>query len=150
MYISKPSDFSSNGDLISGWYWCRANGHYAQWVWKPTLAAPFRPKLAAVNFALLVTNNANGGSGFGMKVKVEITTLERQHIESGYVELVNTFRPQVSFDTKGVGYQAYGAYEIKNVQAMWSGFIARLYWPGEPPKYHFAANKEGAFLAYVQ
>ena len=139
-------DFQSNGNKISGWYWCRSGGHYAEWTWEPASSVPSK---ACINFTLLVTNKASGGSGYGCNVKVQILDLNGNVLQTGTAKIYNPFKPQISQNTGGLGYYAYGAYCLKttNLNLVKTGFKVRILWPPTNKKYHFAAKLESAKLA---
>lgn len=143
-----PTTYNSNGSLIAGWHWCRAVGHFLDWDWRPV---PTRSvSVAAVNFALLVTNRPSGGSGYGAVVNITIYDPGGAVVETGVVHLVNPFLPQVATDTRGIGYRTYGAYQFQKPELIQHGFRIRLTWPPMcPSTYHFAGSNEGASLAYV-
>lgn len=144
---TKAADgFQSNGNQISGWYWCRSGGHHAEWIWNPISHVPTK---ACINFTLLVTNKASGGgSGYSCTVKVQILDLNGNVLQTGTAKIYNPFKPQNSQNTGGVGYYAYGAYCLKTPRAIQAGFKVKILWPPTNNKYHFAAKSTSAKLAY--
>jgi len=146
--VAAPAAFHANSPLIAGWHWCRAAEHLLDWEWN-AVAAP-SVNMAALNFALLVTNRASGGSGYGAIVNIVVYDVDGEVIESGVMHLVNPFLPQVATDTGGIGYRAYGAYQFQKPDLILHGFKVRITWPPACPEtYHFAGNEESASLAYV-
>ena len=150
--------FEANGDSILGTVWCRRPAHTLKWTWEPL--AEGGPILdAAVNLNLLVTNTFNGGSGFNAVVPVTVFNLSGEVIESGLVELVNTFKPRFAGDSGGIGYAASGSYELKYPEMIVDGFRLRLSWPAIAPQgaenepigttRHFGGNENSALLAYI-
>jgi len=146
--IAAPVTFHANGPSIAGWHWCRAAEHLLEWEWS-AVATP-SVTVAAVNFALLVTNGVSGGSGYGAVVNILVCDVDGEAVESGVMHLMNPFLPQVATDTGGTGYRAYGAYQFQKPDLILHGFKVRITWPPACPEtYHFAGNEEGASLAYV-
>jgi len=150
--------FEANGDSILGTVWCRRPAHTLEWTWESIEEGG--PILdAAVNLNLLVTNTFNGGSGFSAVVPVTVFDLSGEVIESGLVELVNTFRPRFAGDSGGIGYAASGSYELKYPEMIVDGFRLRLSWPAIAPQgaenepieitRHFGGNENSALLAYI-
>lgn len=146
--VAAPAAFEATGLAIAGWHWCREEEHHLDWEWRP-VDGEF-VDVAAVNFALLVTNRASGGSGYGAVVNLTVYDVDGEAIESGIVHLVNPFLPQVAMDTGGTGYQVYGAYQLQKPDLILRGFRVRIAWPPAcPSTYHFAGKAESAVLAYV-
>ena len=143
--VTEPVSFQSNGDWINGWYWVRRWNHWAQWSWK---AISLTPNQAYINFHLLVTNK-DGGSGFSTTVKIKILNQWGQVVEQGQVDLINPFKPQFSGDTEGVGYSAYGAYQIQNLSLLGQLFTVKIEWPPVGYGYHLAAQQDSAKLVYT-
>ena len=148
LQTAKADSFHSNGALIQGTYWCRQNGQFLEWMWKPRNPGG-HVSAAAVNFELLVTNHASGGSGFGTAVKVLILDLGGHHVIGDTVlKLRNPFLPQFSGDSHGIGYKAYGAILI-DPHLVSVGFILRIGWPSADG-HHFGGAKDGALLGFVR
>jgi hypothetical protein len=144
-FNAKTADsFSSNGDLISGWYWVRATGHEAQWDWNPI--ADNASKIW-INFALLVTNKTSGGSGYSTSVDVTVKDAATGKELHKKLRLKNPFKPRYPGNTGGVGYRAYGAIKIQR-SFLENGFSIKIVWP--PSKnYHIGAKLDAATLAYT-
>ncbi|MFB6290224.1 MAG: PKD domain-containing protein [Candidatus Bipolaricaulia bacterium] len=140
----EADDYYSNGSMENGWYWHRNFGTYSRWTW---YSLPNRPNRAYLNFDLLVTNR-NGGSGYGAVVKFAIEDLNGNIIERGSVDLANTYRPQYSGDTNGVGYEASGSYRVSNASALRNGFRVRVEWPPRDNRYYFGTRRSSVKLAY--
>ena len=142
-------DFRSNGDPILGIYWCRRQGHFLEWTWKP-ISDPRAIVEAAVNLELLVTNKVNGGSGWGTTVEVILLDLAGTQVASGEVQLVNPFRPRFPDDTHGIGYKTYGAFVLPDPNLVRTGFRLRIAWPpSDGSGFHFGGAKDRALLALV-
>lgn len=139
------ASYTSEGANISGWTWLRAQGNYAEWKWAPG-AAGSGP--ACVNFTVLTTNTASGGSGHNGKLKLRISGPDGRAISPSSVSFVNPFRPKVNFNTRGVGYTAYSAICPSRLDKLLaSGFSLRLEWSGGA---HVAVRKDSAVLAIVR
>jgi len=147
MEIKGADSFYVKGDgPISGWYWCRRPGHYAQWNWGPVY---IYPKKAYINLNLLVTNKTNGGSGYSCTVKLVVLDRHGDVVETGSTKLYNPFRPQYSQNTQGIGYSAYGAYCLRHPSIIRKGFSIKIKWPPLNNRYHFAVIRNKAILAYT-
>jgi PKD repeat protein len=140
----EPGDYYSNGSMRNGWYWHRSFGDYSRWTW---YSLPDRPNEAYLNFDVLVTNQ-NGGSGYGAVLEFTIEDRNGNVIERGSVDLANTYRPQYSGDTNGVGYEATGSYRISNPGSLRNGFRVRVEWPPRNNRYHFGTRRSAVKLAY--
>lgn len=155
---ASADSFQSSGDLIRGSYCCQREGQFLEWTWKPIGKAQQLTE-AAVNLNLLVTNTFNGGSGFSASVSVIVFDLSGKVVESGLVELANTFRPRFSGDSAGIGYAASGSYELRYPEIISRGFKLRLAWPAIAPQRarteptgttrHVGGNENSALLGYV-
>jgi len=148
--VAVPADnFRSSGDPILGIYWCRRQGHFLEWTWKP-ISDPRAIVEAAVNLELLVTNKVNGGSGWGTTVEVILLDPAGTQVASGQVELVNPFRPRFPDDTHGIGYKTYGVFPLPNPNLVRTGFRLRIAWPpSDGSGFHFGGAKDRALLALV-
>jgi len=142
----KPVSFQANGDWISGWCWVREWNHWAQWSWN---RISLTPSQAYINFHLLVTNEVDGGSGFSATAKIKILNQWGQVVEQGQVNLINPFKPQFSGDTQGVGYSAYGSYQIRDLSLLGQRFTVKVEWPPVGFRYRLAAQQDSASLAYT-
>jgi len=142
-------DFHSNGDSILGVYWCRKQGHFLEWTWKP-ISEPRAIVEVAVNLELLVTNKVNGGSGWGTTVEVTLLDPAGTQVASGQVELTNPFRPRFPDDTHGIGYKTYGVFVLPDPNLVRTGFRLRIAWPpSDGSGFHFGGAKDRALLALV-
>ncbi len=136
--------FNSNGNRKDNWYWSSSFGDYARWTW---YSIPHSPNQAYLNFDLLVANQ-DWGSGFGATLEFRITDMNGNLIERGSVDLANTFRPQYSGDTNGIGYEASGSYHLSNPNELRNGFRVRIEWPPRNNRYYFGARQSAVKLAY--
>jgi hypothetical protein len=96
---------------------------------------------------MLVTNQ-NGGSGYSSVIEFVIEDRNGNTIERGSVDLTNTYRPQYSGDTNGVGYEAFGSYRVSNPGELRNGFRVRVEWPPRNNRYHFGTQRGSVKLAY--
>lgn len=150
----EATSFAANGPLIQGSHWCREHGQFLEWSWGP-VAPGGEVAEAAVNLSLLVTNTYNGGSGYSVRVIVQILTLDGAKVHSESVDIRNPFLPQFSGDTEGVGYAAYGALSLpvevfERYQLFVRGFRLRIDWPPMHSDYHFAGAQGSALLAWIE
>ncbi|MBS3788572.1 PKD domain-containing protein, partial [Candidatus Bipolaricaulota bacterium] len=140
----EADNYHSSGSREDGWYWHRNFGTYSRWTW---YSLSNRPDKAYLNFDLLVTNQ-DGGSGYDAVLEILIEDRNGNTIERGSVDLANTFSPQYSGDTGGVGYEASGSYRIGNPDALRDGFRVRVEWPPRNNSYYFGTRRSAVKLAY--
>ncbi|MFW6104426.1 MAG: PKD domain-containing protein [Candidatus Bipolaricaulota bacterium] len=140
----EADDMNSNGSREDQWYWLRNFGDYSRWSWYSLSDTPNR---AYLNFNLLVTNQ-DRGSGYGATVEFKINDFNGNLIERGYVDLANTFRPQFSEDTNGIGYEAFGSYRISNPEELRNGFRVRVEWPPRDNRYYIGTRRGAVTLDY--
>lgn len=143
---TEPDSFNSNGNRTQDWYWLSRYNHYGEWRWNRLSTTP---QEAYLNFTLLVSNRQNGGSGYDATVEVKILNSYGNVMERGDVTLNNPFRPDFSGNTNGVGYEAYGAYQIQNRSQLRNGFRVRVEWPPEDSRNPVAVNRSSLILAYT-
>lgn len=143
---NEPDSFSSNGQRRDNWRWLSSSHHYGQWEW---YRMPSTPRSAFVNLEFLVTNRVNGGSGHEARVGIRILDTSGNVVERGDVSLDNPFRPQVSDDTDGVGYKAYGTYQLRNLSRLRNGFKVRVEWPPRDNRNLLAVNRDSLLFTYT-
>lgn len=122
--VQSSSSFTHTSNaLISGWWWLRVPHATATWVFSGAGVQQSRSGRVYLLFSPLVTNRANGGSGFARSIRV---STRRFTSPPGAVRTVNTsvslynpFRPTLSEDTHGVGYQTYGYASVSS--SIWKG-----------------------------
>jgi hypothetical protein len=140
------TSYDSNGALISGWNWVRAAGERATWVFDAKPLQNAKPNSVYLNIAPLVTNGANGGSGFSGTVNIQI---EGSKTHQGNSVLTNPYRPTDPENSSGIGYQAYGS-AIKIPQPVLKDAVnikvTVTYKPSY--KFHLAVNKGCATIGY--
>ncbi len=142
---SEPDSFNSNGIRGGDWRWLTSSYHYAEWKWNRWSTAPDD---AYINLSLWISNRRNGGSGFEATVEVKIMNRYGSTIERGEVSLTNPFKPDFSGDTNGVGYEAFGVYEIRSDSELQNGFTVRIEWPPENNRNVIGAGETSAILGY--
>ncbi|MGE5721792.1 MAG: hypothetical protein ACM3YM_04955 [Sphingomonadales bacterium] len=147
LVTAQANDFDASGSVIEGWTWLRAHGDSARWHWN---AVPATPTEACVDFSLLVTNRASGGSGHDARARVSMVSDDGMTTETATLKLINPFRPVVDSDTAGIGYQAHGALCPSDLGYLASrGFTLEMHWTAGTGG-HIAVRHEGALLAYVR
>ena len=114
--LTGASSYDSNGALIAGWHWLRSKNHSASYAFD--VRAVSSAESAWLNASFLVTNGVNGGCGYGGSVRLEITN-DLGKKASTTLTLHNAFRPQHPQNSRGVGYEAYGACSIP--VSVWKG-----------------------------
>jgi hypothetical protein len=128
------------GSPISGWYWLRDSAHsaYGQWTFKELAANTS----AILILDTLVTNGANGGSGYSMPLEITLInpTDESQKTLSD-VQAQNLLFTQAPANSKGYGYQTYGSIMLDPGYIDAKGnLIVRVARPAAE-KYHAAVNQ---------
>lgn len=140
----KADDFNTNVNREDQWYWNKDFGDYSRWGW---YSVQHTPEQAYLNFNMLITNQ-DWGSGYDSTLEFRIEDMNGNRIERGTVDLENTFRPQFSGDTDGVGYEASGSYHIDNPGRLKGGFRVRMEWPPRNNRYYFGARRDAVTLTY--
>jgi hypothetical protein len=145
--VLEPSGFQSNGDHIADWYWLRANGHTATWTFDVADLNAARPGSVYLNFAPLITNRANGGSGHDVVCKVN---LEGALTRILTIPLNNPFRPIDPESSGGIGYQSFGHSATPIPAALFQGadrITVRVSYPFSP-NYHLAVKRDALTIGY--
>jgi hypothetical protein len=152
LHTAAPASFDSNGTEIEDSTWCRAKGEYLEWTWSSLGADAALAHDMAVNLSLLVTNTANGGSGYSASVKVSLILTDGSVVGEGTVDVRNPFQPQFDGDTEGVGYAAYGALPLPDapLSVLAAGFSIRITWPPDGDRFHVAGSAASALLAWIE
>lgn len=143
--VDQPAGFSTTGTEIAGWSWLRAPGASAQWQFTAAGVQAARPGSVYLLFSPLVTNRANGGSGYGRSIKVTLRNNNGKSVNRT-VSLSNPFRPVVPEDSNGIGYQTYGSTNVPS--SIWKGasqISARFEWRSG---YHVAVQRDTVRLSY--
>jgi len=141
----RPSQFLSDGPLISGWHWVRSPTVSATWTFDVKELTAAKPNSVYLNLSPLVTNGANGGSGFGMTVQLALVGPKPGKTR---VTLVNPFRPTDPDNSAGLGYQTYGYASLP--RAVWQGAsqIQVVVTFDPKAKNHLAVNKDCLVIGY--
>jgi hypothetical protein len=155
LYTVKATSFTSNGDLISGWYWLRSNAQTAEWLFDVSGLQTAKRNQVYINFSGLATKGVNGSCGYGGGLSIKFVGLKTV---TSSVSLVNPFRPReytgnpIGF-TQGVGYQAYGAvgvpFSAYDKATTLKVIVARSN-SSAVKNIHVAFNKDAALIAYVK
>ncbi len=153
-YILRPTGFSPNGETIEGWQWLRKLDHSATWTFDLAALQSARQQSGSVwlNLTPLITNGLNGGSGFATAIPVTLTytTPQGPKVTKVYVGMKNTFKPLDPEYSGGIGYQCYGQSLLP--WSKWKGATALTVTTSASKtlfnRYHFAVNREAAFIGY--
>lgn len=154
--VLRPTAFTSNGDLINGWYWLRNSGSTAEWTFDVrALQGIAKSNDVYLNVAALATKGVNGAAGYSAGLSLRYVGLQTA---SYYVTLVNPFRPRETSlvpmkPTNGVGYQVYGAGLVP--KSGWNGattmkVIASRTGGIVTQNIHVAVSKDAVLIAYVK
>ncbi len=144
-----PSGFASDGDTISGWQWLRRSGQTATWTFDlAPLQAP-GARSAHLVMAALVTQQANGGSGYDATVRLRLDTGGGAGARTAVVALRNPFRPVDPDFSDGLGYQAYGAAALAGRAATAGGTLTvTMAYPFSPKGRHVAVKRDSLVIGY--
>ena len=143
-------------DRIAGWDWLRATDARVEWTFDTTAWRGQYVRSVYLNFAGLVTNGVDGGSGYDANLRLWVSVPGGP---GGYstVNAINPFRPQNPVNSSGLGYQVYGhggmlgsaliqqaiqAGELK-VMATWTVDTVT------PVGRHYAVKKDALTLGYI-
>jgi hypothetical protein len=145
-YVAGQAAFTSNGNLISGWYWVRSAGQSATWTID---AAPFQAAKSGsvyLNFNPLVTNGVNGGSGYSAICKV---TVVGRTTGTYSITATNPYRPIDPANSGGIGYQCYGHSGVLPT-TLWKGAKTLKITVAYPfgTSRHVAVNKDCLYIGY--
>jgi hypothetical protein len=132
--------FSAQGSAIAGWTWLRDRDFANYGEWRFSGLRPGLPTVLALD--LLVTDGANGGSGFSAPVQVTISgTAADVAPQVRTVQAQNLLFEAQPGDSAGRGYQAYGSLAVDPVHVDSGGeLVVRLVRPLETDR-HVAVNK---------
>lgn len=146
----QPGSYSSNGAEISGWNWLRTRRATASWRFSGAGVQLARTGTVYLLFSPLVTNSANGGSGHTRSISVVIGGHSSRPTPGSRVthsvSLYNPFRPILTENTNGVGYQTYGYTNVPS--SVWRGsesITVSFEWRSGD---HVAVNPKAVQLAY--
>jgi hypothetical protein len=157
----KPGGFTSNGDLINGWYWLRNSSQTAEWTFDvnslASVMAVRDAKRSSVylNVSGLVTKGVNGASGYSGGLSIRYVGVKTVNSS---IYLNNPFRPreltQLPINpTGGIGYAAYGASLVPSSSyqgATTMKVIVSRSNSSATQGIHIAVNQNAALIAYVK
>jgi hypothetical protein len=135
---SGPCRFTSNGSLISGWYWLRDADYAAYGEWECQGLAT--DKDATINLQALVTNEAGGGSGYSSPVRVTYTNPASDRSQIVQVYLQNPLPEPSPADSHGVGYPTTGYLVVPRAYLGAGGALRIRLERFSPNRYHVAVN----------
>jgi hypothetical protein len=142
-----PASFQSNGSSIVGWYWLRSEGHTATWTFNVHPLQGVKKNSMYLNFAPLVTNGVDGGSGYSTNC---VVTVEGKTTKKMTITLDNPYRPIDPENSGGVGYQCYGHSSSCIPASVWKGATTLKVTVSFPfPKgYHVAVKSDAMTLGF--
>ena len=149
--VRTPTSLAGTGiTAINGWGWLRVAGARATWTFNAAGALQqARSGSVYLNLSPLVTNTANGGSGYARSVKLVLQsnapgpgarTLNRT------VSLTNPFRPTDPSDSGGIGYQTWGNTSVPT--SIWRGATTLTVSFEWRSGHHVAVKQDSAQLAW--
>jgi hypothetical protein len=135
-----PCRFSVGGNYISGWYWLRDEAYAASGQWD-CRGLPVDQDLT-ISLKTLVTNQADGGSGYSAPVKITFTNPTSQQSQTVQVYLQNLLAEQSPANSGGVGYPTTGYFVIPKTYLDANGGLAVKLERLQPNTFHVAVNAE--------
>ena len=134
--LFRPSDT----DEISGWHWLRDIAYAASGEWVFDGLQPDAPCILTLN--VLVTHQANGGSGYSSPVEITLVDPANGASQSlSHVQVQNLLFTQDPANSRGYGYQTYGSIALDTAYVSADGQlivrVKRL--PGA--EHHLAVNQ---------
>ena len=140
-------DFTTDGcDLVNGWYWLHDNAYAATATWKLCNLAPGTDVHLA--FDLLVTNQANGGSGYSTPVQVTCESPDGGSPQTVELYLQNPLSEQDPNDSQGYGYSTTAHLPVSGAYIGASGQLNVTLCRFAPHTEHVAVCREA--LSVVQ
>jgi hypothetical protein len=155
LYTLKATGFTSNGDLVSGWYWLRSSADTAEWTFDVTALQGIPGGRVYLNLSGLATKGVNGASGYNGALQLRYVGIKTV---SSSIGLWNPFRPRELRSlpmkpTNGVGYAVYGAVSVST--SAFKGATTMKIIASRSNSYavrdiHVALSKDAALIAYVK
>ncbi len=151
--VAGADSFSSDGDLIAGWYWLRDPALRTKATWHfselPTRTADAKNARVILRFDPLVTNKASGGPGYDANVLVSYKAKNgvtyRHHV------MMRNLHPEMKDprDSGGWGYQAQGWTVIPVSRIPASGELTVTISRDRATKTHVAANEAACTVEWL-
>ena len=145
--LTGPCSFNTtSGAYVGGWYWLRDDAYMHAGLWDCTGLPTDRD--LTVSLQALVTNQAEGGSGYSSPVKVTYTNPASQASQTIQVYLQNPLQEQSPANSQGAGYPVTGYFVIPKTFMDANGGLTIRLERLSPNPYHVAVN--AASLAFDQ
>jgi hypothetical protein len=136
----EPCLFSAAGSAISGWYWLRDKAYTAAGQWE-CRGLPNDQDLT-VSLQTLVTNQADGGSGYSSPVKVTYINPTSQQSQSIQVYLQNPLAEQSPANSGGAGYPTTAYFVIPKAYVDGNGGLLVRLERLQPNPFHVAVKAD--------
>jgi len=143
--VQGPCTFNAAGNYISGWYWLRDEAYAASGQWE-CHALPTGQDLK-VNLATLVTNQADGGSGYSSPVKITYLNPTSHISQTIQVYLQNQLAEQSPGNSQGAGYPTTGYFVIPKAYIDTNGGLFVQLERFKPNTCHVAVSAESLNFA---
>ncbi len=133
------TEFRSNGNPISGWYWLRDDAiqQFAEWTFEDIPAGSFELRL---EITALATNRAGGGRGFPAQFRL-IYGFPGSGMMGGAFETQMVTLPNVSPSDDQLGYTCRGVVTISRSAFPAASTLVFKVERTSPDAYHVAFNK---------
>ena len=135
-----PCRFSVAGNYASGWYWLRDEAYATSGQWD-CRGLPVNQDLT-ISLQTLVTNQADGGSGYSSPVKITYTNPTSQQAQTIQVYLQNPLADQSPANSRGVGYPTTGYFVIPKAYIDTNGGLSVRLERFQPNTFHVAVDAE--------
>jgi hypothetical protein len=135
-----PCLFSAAGNQISGWYWLRDEAYAASGRWD-CHGLPNDRDLT-VSLQTLVTNQADGGSGYSSPVKITYTNPTSLLSQTIQVYLQNPLAEGSPENSRGAGYPTTGYFVIPKAFLDANGGLLVQLERFQPNTYHVAVKAD--------
>ena len=135
-----PCRFSAAGNYVSGWYWLRDEAYAASGQWD-CRGLPVDQDLT-ISLQTLVTNQADGGSGYSSPVKITYINPTSQQAQTIQVYLQNPLADQSPANSQGVGYPTTGCFVISKAYIDTNGGLSVRLERFQPNTFHVAVNAD--------
>jgi hypothetical protein len=138
------AEFKANGSLVGGWQWLRDADFMDEGAWTFRGLAP-QAEDSVLVLDILVTQAANGGSGYSMPVIVTLTNpASGEQATYEHVRAQNLAFEQNPANSTGSGYQAYGSLLMGDRYISPDGELLVHIRRPKGTEYHLAVNENTA------
>jgi hypothetical protein len=136
--LQGPCAFSATGKYSAGWYWLRDVTYTSSGQWN-CFGLPTDRDLT-ISLAALVTNKADGGSGYSSPVKITYINPSSNLAQTVQIYLQNSLPEQSPVNSQGAGYPTTGYFVIPKDYIDTKGRLFVQLERFKPNSFHVAVN----------